>query len=179
MKRSRALHSSLLSREAGQRLGRLVSLADQVAGVGAEISMAVHVAGGPDDLDQVDPVGVSQAEVEPRVGGRLVAAAAEAMGHAAPAPGDDGNLRPHGVAVRAAALEARASGTGRLRFGCASRPRAGCATGSAHPDRPSLSRSPTASPRPIRGTCHGAPARSETSVRRPSPPPSRSCAGIW
>ena len=59
------------------------------------------------------PGGVAQAEVEPRVAGRLVAAAADAPGDEAPAAGDDGDLRPDGVAVRAATLQAEGQRTGR------------------------------------------------------------------
>ena len=67
--------------------------------------MAIDASRRPDDLDEVDPVGRSQAEVKPWVGSRLVAAATDAIGHTAPAPSSDGNPGPDGVAVGGAALQ--------------------------------------------------------------------------
>ena len=55
---------------------------------------------------RVDPTAGPQAEVEPRVAGRQVAAAADAPGDLAAAAGGDRDRRPDGVAVRPRPLEA-------------------------------------------------------------------------
>ena len=60
----------------------------------------------------LDPIDLAEAEMEPRVGGRLIAAAAGAPGHAAAAAGDHGDLGPDGVAVRRRAPRGAATGTG-------------------------------------------------------------------
>src|SRR5438552_750076 len=94
---------------AGKSLERprlILALAQQVAGIGPELAIADDASRWPGDLDGLDSIGLAEAEVDARVGGRLVAAAADAPGHAAPAPGDDRDLRPDGVAVRLAAFQA-------------------------------------------------------------------------
>jgi hypothetical protein len=75
-----------------------------MACIGMEISMAVHAPRGPDDLDQVDLVGRSQAEMKPWIARRLVTSASDAECHAATSPCDDDNLGAHGIAVRGPAL---------------------------------------------------------------------------
>src|SRR5262249_27248396 len=91
--------------EAPGRLGPGGPLADEIAGVGREGPEAVDPAGRPANLDRLDLVGVSEAEMEAGVAGGLVAAAAEPPGDARPAAGGHADPRPDGVAVRGGALE--------------------------------------------------------------------------
>ena len=93
-------------RPAFQGLRLAPPFAEEVAGPGTQARVAFHTPRGPGDLDGLDAGGLAQAEVEPRVARRLVAAAAGAPGHAAPAAGDDRDPRPDGVAVGAATLQA-------------------------------------------------------------------------
>ena len=81
--------------------------------MGLEPAVAVDPARGPGDLDLVGDVERAEAEVEPGVGGRLVAAAADPPGDPAPAAGRDRDPGADGVAVRGAALPGGGSASGR------------------------------------------------------------------
>ena len=66
----------------------------------------IHVSRGPEDFDGLDPVSVSQAEVETWVARRLEAATPRPPGHESPAGSNDRDPGADGVAVRAATLQA-------------------------------------------------------------------------
>src|SRR5689334_17865735 len=99
--------SLLRGRESGQRQYPLASLADQVSRVDGQVAEAVHPAGGPADLDRFDRPRRSEAEMEPRVAGRGVAAAPEPPGGLPPPGADDRHTRPDRIAVRCRPLEAQ------------------------------------------------------------------------
>src|SRR5262249_5462333 len=83
-----------------------LSLADQVARVGGQVAEAVHPAGGPADLELVDPPRRAEAEMEAWVAGGGGAAAAESPARAAAAAGGRQHPGAECVAVRRGALQA-------------------------------------------------------------------------
>ena len=87
-----------MAAETSQLDWRCVSLFPTVAAVDLQVREAIDATGRPADLDFVDSV-LSQAEMEARVGGRLIATAPVTPGAAATAAGRDGNDRAHAVAV--------------------------------------------------------------------------------
>ena len=92
--------------ESGQRALAL-SPRDVVAGIGRQRAEAIQSPGGPDHLERLDPGGVCQAEVQPRVGGRLVASAAKTPGDVASATRDDGHPGADCVAIGGSAFQAK------------------------------------------------------------------------
>ena len=68
--------------------------------------MAVDPPRRPGDLDRLDPVGPAEPEVEPRIGGGQVAAAADALGDLATAPARDRHPGADAVAVGGGPFEA-------------------------------------------------------------------------
>src|SRR3954464_13662515 len=82
-------------------------LAQQVTGICPDLPIAGDSSRWPGDLDGLDPIGLAQAEGDARGGGRLVAASADTPGNAAPAAGDNGDLRPDGIAIRPATFQAQ------------------------------------------------------------------------
>ena len=53
---------------------------EEEAAIGGEVAPGFDAAGGPADFDRVGFGGRAQAEMEPGVGGRLIAAARESLG---------------------------------------------------------------------------------------------------
>ena len=96
----------LRSRESRQRHQFRLPLACQVARIGGQVRPAVDSSRGPADLDRESTRSlVAQPEMEPGVVGRLVAAAALALGNLAAASGGDRDPRADAVAVGFRALE--------------------------------------------------------------------------
>ena len=92
-------------REATERLSLGGTLAVEIAGVGRELPEALDPAGRPANLDRLDVVGLSKAELEAWVAGSLVAAAAKPPGDTRLAAGGYADFRPDGIAVRGRALQ--------------------------------------------------------------------------
>ena len=99
-------------REPGDGHHFTLALAQQVGGIGRQGPEPSDPPRRPGHLDRVDPVGVAEAEVEPRVAGRLVAPPAEPPGDLAPTARDDGDPGADGVAVGGRPLEAEGQRSG-------------------------------------------------------------------
>ena len=166
-----------VSREASKRFWRIVPLADEIAGVGREGPEAVDPAGGPANLDRLDPVGVAEAEMEAGVAGRP----GSCRRRAARRRGAGRRRSRLTLAPTASRFEAVPSRR-RVKWWPPSVRlwayiRGASRQAMRRSRRPSLSRSPTARARPSRSVRTGAPARSPTSVRRPSVPPEEQLRG--
>ena len=153
-----------------------LAFAEEVAPVGGQLLVSIDPARRPADLDPLDPGRRPQAEVEPRVAGRLVAAAAEPPRRL---PGSAGLDRDPGATASRFEVRALRGGTSakwpRRRSGCGSRPGARSGQTIRQSSRPSLSRSPTARPAPERLVWNGGPARSDD-VDQPAVGPARARA---
>ena len=62
--------------------------------IGLEALCDDRSARGPADLDRIDDAGLAQPEVQPRVGGGLIAAGTDPLGYEPPASRDDRHSRP-------------------------------------------------------------------------------------
>src|SRR5262245_54825311 len=82
-----------------ERLGPGVSLSETIAPVGVEIPEAIHSARRPANLDPIDARCPAQAEMEPRIAGRQVAAAAESLRDLARSPRFDHDAGAHAIPV--------------------------------------------------------------------------------
>ena len=137
----------------------------------------------PTHLDRFDLSRCSQAEMQPGIAGRLIAAPADALGHAAPPAAVNRDPRPHGIAVRSGTLQAEPDEMARRTLrGCPGsvvqvnewlilieHDRVETPVVIQVADR----QTPTEVQRP-----EGLAGPSETSVKRPPGPPIKSCNGI-
>src|SRR3954469_21190923 len=91
--------------ESDERLGHRLPFSQEIAGIGLQVLEAIRVARRPGDIDGLGPIMASQAEVEPLVGGRQIATAAEPPGGLPPACTRNDDSRPCGVARRASTFQ--------------------------------------------------------------------------
>src|SRR4051812_10443299 len=91
--------------ESYERLGHRLAFSQEIAGIGLQVLEVIRVARRPGHIDGLGPILAPQAEVEPLVGGRQVAAAAETPGGLLPACTRDDDTRPRGVARRMSAFQ--------------------------------------------------------------------------
>src|SRR5271156_1566259 len=77
-----------------------VALDQEIAGIGSEISMTIHLPRRPAHFHSLRASRLSKAESQTCIAGRQVATASKSLGHLAAFPRDDGHFRTDGVAVR-------------------------------------------------------------------------------
>ena len=90
--RSLLVRPAGLKTRQGQRFCR--PFTQQVAGVARQVRPPIDMPRGPADLHGVDARSIPDAEVEPGIVGRLIAAPAEALGNLTMAPGDERDRAP-------------------------------------------------------------------------------------
>ena len=99
-------------------MGAIVVLAQQVAGICSQVIEPADFPGWPGHLDRLDAIDGSKAEMKPRVGGRLVAPAADPPAEEAPATGVDVDPGPDGVPIRWVPSSRKSRASGLPRSGC-------------------------------------------------------------
>ena len=93
-----------------ERPCRGLAFTEQVGSIGDEVAVAINASRRPGDLDEFGTPGPAQSDIDPGIGRRQVAAAAE-PGDDLPAPeGGDGDAGSDGVAVRRGAFEPHREG---------------------------------------------------------------------
>ncbi len=138
---------------------RRIAFAQGISGPGGERRPAVDLTRRPADFDLLDVVVRAETEVEARIAGGLVAAAADALGDLASAAGGEGDPGPDAVAVGCRPFEPERDEAARPgESGCGNSARGSSWATITASTRPSLSRSPAARPRPTRGKSQGGPA---------------------
>ena len=81
-------------------MGLAIAFAEEVTSIRRQVPVLIDLSGRPGHLDDLDAIHLSQSEMEPRVGGRLVASSADPPANLATPSRVDDDTGADGVAIR-------------------------------------------------------------------------------